>query len=683
MRAIPIVVPIVIAWMLLAWPAQADPQLRRVVLSTGGVGQFEFEGEVEGAATLQVDVKLDQVDDVLKSLVVDDPAGPMLGLRLPGRQPLSESFRTLPFQPEAFASAEALLAGLVGEQVRIPSTGASGAILAVSAFEVPGLAGQGAVTRHRLTVATAAGIDSVVLEDTQAIEFGSEKVRAQIATALSAIAAQRVQDRRTLQLSLAAGGKRHIRFAYVVQVPVWKMSYRLTLPPEGASSPGRLQAYAVVENLSGRDWHDVSVVLTSGQSALFHTPLYEAIFSDRPEAPVDVPGRLAPPVDAFAALAVQNALPSAPPAPAPDVVPPPQMPIQHQAMQRSFGPRRANMEPAFAGAPEPPPPPAEATQSVAQVAFHLAAPVTASSGQSLLLPILDRQFPVQRLSLFQKDIDRVHPLAALRITNDSPGALPPGLVTLFETHKDGSDGYLGDARLPPIQPGEDRVASFAADLAVSVDAQMQAKTTITSAIAARGVLVLTRRLRNTTSYAITTPKTGGRLMLIQQPRQPQWTVVDPTAGVSVTPDELRITRGVPAGATTTLDVITEIQSVESRDIQSLDSTEFHVFATGDDIPPALRAAMQHAASLQQGIDQRQQALQDLTEKQTAITSDQLRVRQNLVSVPPNSALHGRYLAMMQSQEDDLAALQDKIDTARKAVETATAALKDYLSTLNL
>ena len=208
--------------LLVATQASAEePALRRIVLSSGGVGQFEFEADVTSAATLQLDIPLDQVDDVLKSLTIDDEAGPARSVRLPGQQPLSESFRTLPFKQEAFASAESLLAGLVGERVRLPSIGATGAILAVSAFEVP--AGVGTpMARHRLTIATDDGIVSAVLEDTPDIAFSSDTLRAQIATALAAIAAQRVQDRRTLTITLADGPARRVRFAYVVSVPVWE-----------------------------------------------------------------------------------------------------------------------------------------------------------------------------------------------------------------------------------------------------------------------------------------------------------------------------------------------------------------------------------------------------------------------------------------------------------------------------
>ncbi len=60
--------------------------LRRVVLSTGGVGYFEYEARVRGDAELRLEVRLDQVDDVLKSIVVYDLHGVTGNITLPGKE---------------------------------------------------------------------------------------------------------------------------------------------------------------------------------------------------------------------------------------------------------------------------------------------------------------------------------------------------------------------------------------------------------------------------------------------------------------------------------------------------------------------------------------------------------------------------------------------------------------------
>src|SRR4026208_539873 len=61
---------------LFALPALAQElALKRVMLSSGGLGYFEYEATVDGDATLRLTVSLEQVDDVLKSLVVYDRKG--------------------------------------------------------------------------------------------------------------------------------------------------------------------------------------------------------------------------------------------------------------------------------------------------------------------------------------------------------------------------------------------------------------------------------------------------------------------------------------------------------------------------------------------------------------------------------------------------------------------------------
>ena len=85
----------------------------------GGVGYFEFEANVDGNASLSLPVRLDQVDDVLKSVVVFDDQGKVGQITLPGRDPLSETFKDLPFGPQALASLDKLLSALVGAEVTV------------------------------------------------------------------------------------------------------------------------------------------------------------------------------------------------------------------------------------------------------------------------------------------------------------------------------------------------------------------------------------------------------------------------------------------------------------------------------------------------------------------------------------------------------------------------------------
>ena len=109
--------------------AAQDLALKRVMLSSGGLGYFEYEATVEGDATLKLTVSLQQVDDVLKSLVVYDDKGGVGGLSLPGREPLAQAFKDLPFDQDSLASPADLLSTLKGAQITV---GGSRAISAAS-----------------------------------------------------------------------------------------------------------------------------------------------------------------------------------------------------------------------------------------------------------------------------------------------------------------------------------------------------------------------------------------------------------------------------------------------------------------------------------------------------------------------------------------------------------------------
>ncbi len=94
--------------------AAAPLTLERVMLSSGGVGYFEYRAAVDGDAELSLTVPLDQMDDVLKSIVIYDDRGGLGHIRMPSREPLGQIFRDLPFGPAALESPAALLNALRG-----------------------------------------------------------------------------------------------------------------------------------------------------------------------------------------------------------------------------------------------------------------------------------------------------------------------------------------------------------------------------------------------------------------------------------------------------------------------------------------------------------------------------------------------------------------------------------------
>jgi len=417
--------------------------VRRVTLSSSGLIQVERGGMLEPGASARFRAPAEDVDDILKSLVVADPAGTVEGVRLPAQDLAAEAFRGLPLRPEDFASRAALLNALRGHEAE--AGGARGRI--AEAAE-----GEGGVLR--LALITPTGLRSLVIREGEEVRLADAGLAARVARAAEALAAARTADTREVEVALRAERPREVVLAYVAGAPLWKPSWRLSVPAVGApaDAEARLMGWAVVENRTGSDWNRVRLSLVSGEAAAYRQALYTPVLIARPELPVrgaesvlvrpDTGARPAPPPPApmaMAELASRSARERAAAGAAPQAAPMPAM-----------------------APPAPPAAPAVAEASAGRVAFALPEPVSIRSGETANVPFLDVRLPAERIWWVQ-DLSARHPLQAVRIRNTTPHTLPDGLATVYGTEGAEAGGFLGDAEIRALPPGDARILAFARD----------------------------------------------------------------------------------------------------------------------------------------------------------------------------------------------------------------------------
>jgi hypothetical protein len=663
---------------LFAFPAAAqDLALKRVMLSSGGLGYFEYEATVEGDATLKLTVSLDQVDDVLKSLVVYDDKGGVGGLSLPGKEPLRQTFKDMPFDQTAFESPANLIGALRGAQISVGGPRAmSGRIVSVEEETQTLNDGKTTTKRTRVALFTDNGIQQFILEDAENLQFADAALRDKIGQALLAIQANRAKDARTLELSARGQGKRTVRVAYIVTAPVWKASYRLTLPADANASKAELQGWATVENLSGQDWKGVELTLVSGRPVAFHQALYEAYYVSRPEVPVEVAGRLNPYIDRggveVADVKRERSFappPAAPPAPATMGLPPARAmegTVAGKPMQQA-----TNVEQV------------EATDAATQVTFKFPTPVTVANGRTLSIPVVDRQIPTQRLSLFQSDTTARNPMAAARLTNDGDTGLPPGILTIYERSGAGAVAYVGDARLSSLPIGEKRLLAYALDEKITIERDGQQTQRLATGTIAGGVLQYSRVLRQTSTYRIHGPAKEPRQLIIMQRRLMGWALTKPDAkGIELSEGYYRVPFQLPGGDVVQVAEIAQEQT-QQQELRLLDANndQIRVFAQATEFDAKTREALTRILQLQQAVSEAQRKLTQVDTEKQQIVQEQSRLRDNLARVPANSDLQRRYLTTLDKQETDLEALATRRAEAEKAVETARDALRGYVSQL--
>ena len=643
--------------------------LKRVMLSSGGLGYFEYEATVEGDATLKLTVSLPQVDDVLKSLVVYDDKGGVGSLSLPGREPLAQAFKDLPFDQDSLGSPADLLATLKGAEITVGgSRSISGRIVSVQDETVTTNDGKATTKRTRVTLLTDRGLQQFILEDAENLQFADQALRDKVAQALMALQTNRAKDARTLELTTRGQGKRTVRVAYIVEVPVWKASYRLTLPGDPASPKAALQGWATVENLSGQDWKDIELTLVSGRPVAFHQALYEAYYVKRPEIPVEVAGRLMPGVDRGGVEAAKAA-PPPPPAGAPQY-----RPQQERALAATAAP------PAIvAGAADQ----VEATDAATQVVFKVPRAVSVDNGRTLSIPIIDRQVPTARLALYQAETAARNPLAAIRLSNDGDSGLPPGIITLYERDKAGYVAYVGDARLSGFPIGETRLLAYALDEKITVERDAAQTDGIATGAIAQGALRVSRIIRQTMTYRVRGPAKEPRQLIVVQRRLPGWTLVKPDPKtVELSEGNYRIPFELPGGdQTQTFEVVQEQTQQQELRLVDTAADQIRVYAQAREFDARTREALTKVLQLQGAVADVQRKVAQADAERQQIVQEQARLRDNLARVPANSDLQRRYLATLDKQETELEAIAKRRADAEKEAEAAREALRTYVAQL--
>jgi len=462
----------------------AEMPIRGVTLSSAGIAQIERAGEVAANAPVVFRAPLGDVDDLLRSLMILDPAGRVEGLSLPARDLLNEAFRGLPLRPADFENRASLLNALRGQEAE--AAGARGRIATAAETEA-GL---------HLSLIGPRGLLSVLLKSGDEVTLTDPALAARVARAAEALAAARSDDERRIEIRLRSDRARQVAVIYIAGAPLWKPSYRLIAPPFGATTgQARLMGWAVVENASGSDWEGVRISLVSDEAAAFHQPIFEPITVPRPELPVRIAEAIRVRPDTSPQPMVAAAAPMMAPPPAPASAP------------------RAAMRVEAAPAPLAVNVAAEATAG--RVAFTLEQPVSIRSGETANLPFLDLNLPAARIWWVQ-DLAATRPLQALRFRNTSNHVLPDGLVTVFG----GTDAptFLGDAELRTLSPGDQRLIAFARDRDLHLNSQSSNRDDITRIILRRGFITVESKGIEETALAID-PRGARGVMVIDLPRR--------------------------------------------------------------------------------------------------------------------------------------------------------------------
>ncbi len=673
----------------------AEVPVKEVVLFSSGVGYFEHFGTVQGDGSTDLRFKTNQINDILKSLVLQDlDGGKVAAVTYPSQDPIAKTLKSFQVDITTNPPLADLLNQLRGAKVTITVNGekTTGVILGVEKKRVT-VKGEKSDDQTAwtsvLNLVSSGKIVSQPMDPISSIELDDPALQEELSKALVALAGARDQDKKPVKISFTGAGDRRVRLGYVVETPIWKTSYRLILSDAKAKpadapttqpvlADGNLQGWAIVENQTDNDWNNVQLSLISGRPISFVEDLYQPLYIPRPVVTPELYASLRPQVYAGGVaprMAAQVAAAS----------PALMSAARHQSLNKSV---QAEVAYDAAAAPMASTPPMDPTASVASVASAAAigelfeytvGSVSLPRQRSAMIPIITDPIEVERVSIYNQNVLAKNPLNGARVKNTTKKHLLAGPITVI----DGAT-YAGDAQIDNLPPGQERLLSYGVDLQLLVDAvDNKTENSLQSGKIVKGVLYLTHKLLQTQNYVAQNKSDHDKVLIVEHPRQAGWDLVDTQKEIEKTDAVYRFRTPVAAGKSASLNVKQQIVQDETMAILSTDAGPLDFYRQQGSIPQNVKDALTKAISLKTALVDTQRQNEENKTKLSTITTEQTRIRDNLRTVTPNSQYYTRLMTKLNDQETQIEKTQGTVDDLQKKLDTQRQELETYLQNLDV
>jgi hypothetical protein len=672
---------------------EAPLPISEIILYSSGVGYFQRDGQVEGRATVDLLFKTDEINDLLKSLVVQDlDGGQVSAVTYSSRDPLTKTLKSFGIDLTSNPTLAQLLHQLRGQSVEVLRPGSLiGTIIGVER-KTERLDDNRTVETDYLNLLTDDGLLTMPLAQAQRIRLLDQRLNTEFQQALAVLAASQDTQKKAVAITFDGQGQRSVSVAYIAQTPVWKTTYRLVLDEKEAPY---LQGWAIVENTSDDDWEQVRMSLVSGRPISFAMDLYQPLYTTRPVVQPELYTSLAPQVygDALGLQAEEA-----------------QLQAERfglglggggfagrQQLERAARPA-GPLPKAHSGAmpsPAAAPPMADvrgfyfsqtAVSAAAQGAqagelfqYAIKTPVTLARQKSAMLPIVSQRVEGQKLSIYNEQVQPKYPLNGFRLKNSTDLHLMQGPVTVFD-----AGAYAGDARLDDLASGQDRLISYALDLKTEIEPQSGAgQQELVTVKIRKGTLLLTRRVNEEKTYRVRNRDQKQKTVLIEHPFRQDWELVEPKQADERTREVHRFIVKAEPDKTARLVVREEKQLTETVQLINSHTDLISFYIKSQKTSPEVKQALEKLVALRDRLNRTSMDRGRREERVREVAQEQSRIRENMTRLSQTSELYNRYVKTLDRQETELEDLRREIESLKSTEAQQQNELNDYLLNLEV
>ncbi len=684
----------------LTYPNNSALPLQNVVLFSSGVGYFGRSGEVDGDASVDLLVRAPQLSDILKSLVLFDPKGHVDPVTYSIQDYIGARATSTDLNIDPNASPGGILRLLQGALVRVERASGTieGRVVSVSTQQIKD--GETLRTVESATFLTKTGLVTIRLDDVLSftpLDRGlADKFAASLEKRGNGLTQGLDDGVRPVTLHFRGRGRRAVRAGYLLETPAWKTSYRLVLEPK---QKPYLQGWAVVENPGDEDWQGVNLSLVSGRPVSFIEDLATPVYIVRPVVQPQIIGSATPQtfgagyggtnealnLKNLSATLGRQRVASSPIArgelgfyPSTDIY---KNSGSMNAPASALAPELADAAGATKALTLEGKVDAQATGAERGNLFVYAidSKVSIPHGQAAMVPILSEDVDGEAISIVQSD-NEVHALDAqngFQLRNRGDLNLQGGPIAVY------ADGiYGGDAQISNVSPGESRLIAYAVDLdLVSRLESSEQGEEITAIAPTGGALQVTKRLTRVQTYAFRNKSGVAKTVLLQQPNEDSWKLVDAKQLYEKSNDGLRFRTVVPPKKSVNYVLKWELPQVEVVALRDLNPDQIGFYVVQKRLAPELKVQLLAIIALKKRANDLEAQRQAQVNTLAGITADQTRIRENLKALDKGSALYKTYEGKLMAQETQVDRVQAEIDRLATATNAARQAVADAIANL--
>ena len=456
-------------------------KVKKVIIFKHGVSYYILQAPLKGSGNYELEFKISEMDDVLKSLFVIDTSekGYISSISYDTALDTSELLKSIMLNIPDVGSFSSLITQIKGAPVSLLIGGGKNLKGIIMGIELKETAVKELITTEKFLILLQEDdtISKTPFSDIKTFEILNDDIKKDLKFFLDTVIAGKKKDSKNIIINCESGGddeiEREIVVSYILESPIWKTSYRLIISKAlEKNQQCLLSGWCMVENTTNQDWEKIELSLVAGMPVSFRYDFYKPIFIQRPVVkpptilsakPTDIEEGLeldrfkdySMAAEAKPAMKKSKMLRGALP-PAPGMAP------RGRAGSQSFGVMGSLDDEILMDKVK--------SQTKTQTKdlgelfeYNISNPVTIKRKHSALVPILSEAIKARRILLYNINEHDKNPNACLEITNNTALTLERGPVTIIY-----DDNLAGEAIVPFLNKDDTRLLNYAIEQAVII-----------------------------------------------------------------------------------------------------------------------------------------------------------------------------------------------------------------------